>query len=102
MFGLTPDKQTVIGALKATNSKDSDVLYAAKEKLKELAKGPLIISWIVTGIGIVMTLTVFLAIIGVPFVLVSWWVRRTIKKNYAQIDQTYQEYLTTINQTSIS
>lgn len=100
MLGFLSDKQAVIGTLKATGSRDTDVLYSTKEALKATSKPPLIISWIVTLVGVLMCLTIIGALVGIPFILGSWWLRSYIKKYTTLIDSSYEEYLQEILKTN--
>ena len=52
------DKQTVIGALKASGSKDPDVLYTTKKKLIEQPRVLHPYSWIPMICGVLLSLTI--------------------------------------------
>jgi len=60
------DKQSVIGTLKATGTRDPDILHAQKAKLLAPAKHLKLLSIFLVAIGAVMTVTVILAIAGFP------------------------------------
>jgi hypothetical protein len=102
-MGLTPeggnpftkiDKQSVIGTLKATGSRDSDILYAQKAKLLAPNKNLKILSYILIGGGALLSLTVILAIAGIPLALFGVWIWRFSSKNIEAIETGYNEYLT--------
>jgi hypothetical protein len=88
------DRQQVFGALKATGSSDPDVLYARKEellgdthRLKILGIWPLFL-------GTVMTLTIIGAVVGIPFMIFGWIMRKRVKNNIQVAESTYSDYLT--------
>ena len=89
-------REQVMGALKSTGSKDPDVLLAAKE---EFASNYRPIKWFgIWGMvcGVLMSLMIVLAPLGIPlFFLGLWWYRRA-KKNSALIEATYNEYVATL------
>jgi hypothetical protein len=86
-------KQQVIGQLKSTNSADPDVLFAAKTALIEPVK-PLKIMGIWAYLtGGLMTLTIFLAVLGIPLLFFGWWVRKRGAENLATIEEGYAEYV---------
>jgi hypothetical protein len=87
------DKQSVIGTLKATGSRDPDILHAQKQKLLAPNKNLLILSYICIGGGILLSLTVILAIAGIPIALFGLWVWRFSSKNIAAVEAGYSEYL---------
>ena len=101
-MGLTPeganpftkiDKQSVIGTLKATGSRDTDILYAQKAKLLAPNKNLKILSYILIGGGALLSLTVILAIAGIPLALFGIWMWRFSSKNMAAVEAGYSEYL---------
>ncbi|BDC52638.1 hypothetical protein F183_A49530 [Bryobacterales bacterium F-183] len=87
------DKQQVVGALKATHSNDPDVLFARKEelladtrRLKLLGIAPIIM-------GVIMTLTIIGAFVGIPVMIFGFWVRGRLKSNIRVADETYAEFI---------
>ena len=86
-------REQVMGALKSTGSKDPDVLLAAKE---EFASNYRPIKWFgIWGMvcGVLMTLLIVLAPLGIPlFFLGIWWFKRA-KKNSLLIEQTFSDYV---------
>jgi hypothetical protein len=63
------DMQSVIGALKATGSRDPDILNAQKAKLLAPARQLKILAIIMVAVGAFFTITVVLAIAGIPLIL---------------------------------
>jgi hypothetical protein len=101
-MGLTPsgenpfvklDKQSVIGTLKATGSRDPDILHAQKQKLLAPNKNLKILAYILVGGGALLTLTFILAIAGIPLALFGLWMWRFSSRNIAAVEAGYSEYL---------
>jgi hypothetical protein len=78
--------------LKATGTRDTDILYAQKAKLLAPNKN-LKILYISTGGGALLSLTFILAIAGIPLALFGVWILRFTSKNIAAIKAGYSEYL---------
>lgn len=89
------DKQSVIGAFKATGSRDPDILYSQKNELLSPAKQLKLCGIICMVVGAFFTITVILAIAGIPFVIFGWWCWSFGKKNIAAIEAGYAEYVGT-------
>jgi hypothetical protein len=87
------DKQSVIGALKATGSRDPDVLYAQKNQLLTAPKHLKLLGMILMVGGAFFTITVILAIAGIPFAIFGWFCWSFGKKNIAAVEEGYAEYL---------
>ena len=87
------DKQTVIGTLKATGSRDADILHAQKQKLLGPAKNLKWLAMLLIVVGVIFTITVVLAIAGIPFALFGVWLWRFSAKNIAAVEAGYAEYL---------
>jgi len=87
------DKQTVIVTLKATGSQDADVLYAQKAKMLAPQKNLKLLSIILIVCGVLFTVTVVLAIAGIPFALFGIWMWRFSTKNMAAVESGYLEYV---------
>jgi Family of unknown function (DUF5362) len=92
----TASKPQVIGALKATGSTDPDVLFAAKQDLLDQYKPLKTMSWILIICGVLICLTLIGAIIGVPMILLGWWLRRKCNRNIATVEAGFAEYLSSI------
>ena len=87
------DGQSVVGALKATGSKDADVPHSQKNELLSPPKQLKLLGIICMAIGTFFTLTVILAIAGIPLVIFGWWCWRFGKQNIAAIEAGYTEYV---------
>jgi len=90
------DKQSVIGALKATGTRDRDVLHSQKNELLSLPKQLKLCGLICMVGGAFFTVTVILAIAGVPIAIFGWWCWSFGKKNIAAVESGYAEYLATV------
>jgi hypothetical protein len=94
--------QQVVGVLKATGSTDPDVLYAAKEEY-----GSTFATQRFQGLGFLITgalssLTIILAIIGVPVAIFGWWMWQKGKRNVALVEASYANYLATLTPAAAS
>jgi hypothetical protein len=88
--------QQVVGVLKATGSTDPDVLYAAKEEY-----GSTFATQRFQGLGFLITgalasITIVLAIIGVPVAIFGWWFWQKGKRNVALVEAAYSQYLASL------
>jgi hypothetical protein len=102
-MGLTPgpcgnpftrlDRQGVIGTLKSCGSRDPDVLYAQKQQLIAPAKQLKLLGWICLVIGAISTVTIVLAIAGIPAMIFGWWLLRFGNGNVATVESAYGEFL---------
>lgn len=90
------DARSVVGIFKATGSRDPDVLHAQREQLLAQPKQLKLLAVFLIGIGAFMTVTVFLAIAGIPSVLFGVWVWRFGTKNVAAVEAGYAEYAATL------
>lgn len=87
------DKQSVIGTLKATGTRDPDVLHAQKQKLLAPSKNLKMASYIIIGCSALLTLTIVAAFAGIPFGLFGIWLWRFSSKNIATVESAFSEYL---------
>lgn len=90
------DKQSVIGTLKATGSRDRDVLHT---QINELLAGPRqlkMVGLICMGGGGVLTITIIAAFIGIPVAILGWWLWSFNKKKIATIESAYADYMATL------
>jgi hypothetical protein len=86
------DKQTVTGVLKATGSRDLDVLASARAKLEGVPKVHKLMGLALVIVGALMTLTIVGAVVGIPSVLAGWWLRRRAVTNLATVDAAFVAY----------
>jgi hypothetical protein len=89
------DKQSVIGILKASGSHDPDVLHAQKMQLSAPANHLKLLGVISIGFGALLTITIILSWIGIPFLVFGWWVRRFGRRNIETVDAAYAEFVAT-------
>ena len=94
------DKQSVIGALKATASRDPDVLHLQKIELLSLPKQLKLLGMICMVGGALFTITVILAIAGIPIAIFGWWCWSYGKKNIAAVETGYAEYVASVGAAS--
>jgi hypothetical protein len=90
------DKQGVIGMLKATGSKDPDVLHAQRQILMAQAKHLRTYAILAMAGGGICTITIVLAIFGIPLALVGWWIWRRASQNLETIEAAWTEYMGTV------
>jgi hypothetical protein len=86
------NKQEIIGALKATGSRDKDILYAAKEGLLKGARQTKFNGAICMWSGIMATITILMAPIGVPLGIGGWFWRRRGTSSVEAVEAAYKEY----------
>lgn len=89
---LSLDKSTVIGFLKSTGSRDSDVLYTQKRNLESAARFPKLTGIYLMVVGGLMTVMILTAFIGIPLMILGWWMRRRGIRNLEAVEQGYAEY----------
>lgn len=87
------DKQSVLGTLKSTGTRDPDVLHAQKQRLLGPSKNLKMVSYVIMGCGILLTITIVAAFAGIPFALFGLWIWRFSSKNIATVEAAYTEYL---------
>ena len=89
---LKLDKTTVIGFLKSTGSRDKDVLYTQKRNLESAAKFPKIAGVYLMVLGALMTVMILSAFIGIPLMILGWWMRKRGIRNLEAVEEGYSEY----------
>ena len=92
---FTIDKKTVLGALKLPDRKIRTALNA-KTQLVQMSKGMRGYSWIPMICGVLLTVMVIGAFVGIPAFLVGLWSRIKSGKNLKIADETLEEYLQSI------
>jgi hypothetical protein len=90
---LRLDRQTVIGYFKAAGTRDPDVLHSHKASLVSLGKFPKLAGIYVMVMGGLLTITILGAFIGIPLLVLGWWMRRRGVRNLEEIEAGYDEYL---------
>jgi hypothetical protein len=87
------DRQGVIGAFRSCGSRDPDVLLAQKQQFLAPAKHLKLLGLICLVIGAFFTVTVILAIAGIPAMVFGWWVQRFGHQNMQTIEAAYADFL---------
>lgn len=88
--------QQVIGSLRATGSTDVDVLFSKKEELLSETKRLKLLGIVPIVIGVIVSLSVIGAIIGIPMILLGYSVRKAYQHNIKVADEALQQYLASI------
>jgi len=97
----TATRPQVIGALKAANSTDPDVLLHLKEDLLDQYRPLKIMSMVPIICGALISLTILGAIIGIPLIVLGVFLRRKCNRNMATVESAYDEYRATLGLTQI-
>ena len=87
------EKQDVIGMLKATGSRDKDVLQVLKKSIRQFPGVAKIMGIVCIVTGILACIPIITAIIGIPLAVFGWWIRRRAIGNIETIDVAYAEYV---------
>jgi hypothetical protein len=94
---FTPvDQQTIFGMFKSSASHDPDVLYAQKETMLAPYKNLKRLAILSAVVGALFTVTVVVAILGIPLMIGAWWVWRFQAKNSAAVEAGYAQYLASV------
>lgn len=83
----------VLGALKATRSNDRDVLFACKEELLQDTNRMRPLGIVPIFVGILMTLTIVGAIVGLPMLAFGIWVQLRIGHNRRTAETALRQHL---------
>ncbi len=89
----TTTAQEVVGKLKATQSTDPDVLFAAKNAMAAPFRQQRFTGLLLLVVGAVSSLTLVLAIIGIPVAIFGWWVWRRGVANLAIVESAYAQFV---------
>lgn len=89
------DRQTVVGYLKDAGSRDPDVLHTHKTTLLSLGRFPKLAGIYVMVMGGLLTVTILGAVLGIPLLILGWWMWRRGKANLATVESGYAEFLRT-------
>jgi hypothetical protein len=90
------DKQAVLGMIKTTGSRDPDVLHALQTQLLSQPKQLKLLGVLCIVIGAFFTVTVVLAIAGIPFMIFGVWLWRFGSKNVEAVDGAFAEYASSV------
>jgi len=89
---LSLDRQTVLGYLKDVDSRDPDVLHSHKTTLQTLGRFPKLAGIYVMVLGGLLTLTLLGAFLGIPLLILGWWMCRRGARNLEAIESGFSEY----------
>lgn len=89
----TTSSQEVLGKLKAVHSTDPDVLFAAKNTIAAPFRQQRFTGLLLLVVGALSSLTLVLAIIGIPVAIFGWWVWRRGVSNLAIVESTYTQFM---------
>ncbi len=87
------DKQEVIGRLKATGSRDKDVLFTVKTDIIKISGMTKFKGTVAMVAGVMLTITILGAILGIPLLIVGWWLRKRGVSNIEVTEAAYKEYI---------
>ncbi len=90
---LKLDKQMVIGELKSVGSRDPDVLHNKKTQIMTIAKFPKHAGLYIMVMGGLCTALILLAFIGIPLLILGWWMRRRGVANVAVVEAGWNEFM---------
>jgi len=90
------DQQTVVGSLKSTGTRDSDVLYAQKETMLAPYKHLKMLAKIGYVVGGVFTIMIFMAWMGIPVLIASWLLWKFQAKQTAAVEAGYAQYVASL------
>ena len=90
---LKVDRQDIIGTLKTAASRDPDVLYAKKIELLRAVRLPKLAGVYVMVMGALLTATILGAFLGIPLLIMGWWMRRRGLHNIVTLESAYADYV---------
>jgi hypothetical protein len=90
---LKLDKPQVIGYLKSAGTRDPDVLHTQKKHLVSLAKFPKGVGTYLMVLGVLCTVLILTAFIGIPLFFFGWWMRRRGVKNLKVVESGWAEFV---------
>lgn len=90
---LKLDKPTALGHLKSSGSRDPDLLHAQKAHLIDVAKFPKLAGIYVMVMGALLTVTILGAFLGIPMLILGWWMRSRGVHNLKVVHQAYDEFV---------
>jgi hypothetical protein len=89
----TTTPEEVRGKLKATRSTDPDVLVAAKNELAAPFRQQKFTGLLLLVVGALSSLTLVLAIIGIPVAIFGFWIWRRGISNLAIVEAAYGQFV---------
>lgn len=88
------DERAVIGALKASGSQDPDVLHGVMANAATPLKLFTYIGYALMGCGLLISLTIIGAFVGIPMAIGGWWLQRKMKRQKRMFDVTFTAFCT--------
>jgi hypothetical protein len=79
--------------LKATGSRDPDVLHAQKQRLLAPYKHLRMVSYLIMTCSAGLSITIIMAWAGIPFLLLGVWLWRSNSKSITVVEGAFVEYL---------
>jgi hypothetical protein len=92
--------QEVTTRLRAIGSTDPDILYAAKTELSRAFVHQKAGGIALAAVGVLMTLTMFLAPVGIPVIAAGVWCWRRGIHNLEVVETAHQAFLSATRRTS--
>jgi len=89
---LKLDKSSVNGYLKSIGSRDPDIIHTQKTNLLSLARFPKYVGIYVMVLGAMLTVTILMSFIGIPMLILGWWMRSRGAKNLKAVEEGYGEF----------
>ena len=83
----------VVGMLKATGSRDPDILHAAMQDFRRTFAVQRVSGIIFMVVGVLGTFTVVLIPVSVPAAVFGWWYWKKGVRNLAIVQSAYESYL---------
>ena len=87
------DRQAVLGYFKSAGSRDPDVLHTHKANLLAIGRFPKLAGIYVMVMGALLTITIVGSFLGIPLLVLGWWMRRRGVRNLEAIEVGYGEFL---------
>jgi hypothetical protein len=90
---LNLDRQIVLGDIKDAGSRDPDVLPTPKAALVTLGRCPKLVGIYLLAMGVLLTVSIVGSFIGLPLLVLGWWMRRRGVHNLETIEEGYSDFL---------
>jgi hypothetical protein len=90
---LNLDRQIVLGYFKDAGSRDPDVLHTHKAALVTLGRFPKLVGIYLLAMGVLLTVSIVGSFIGIPLLVLGWWMRRRGVHNLETIEEGYSDFL---------
>ena len=90
---LKIEKSTVIGYLESAGSRDPDILHDRRMRLVSLARFPKLVGLYLMLLGLVCSVLIVLAPIGIPALVLGWWTHRRGVRNVDAVRAGWAEFM---------